>query len=135
MKFTALYVLLTGLVVGIMSQENYQLLNQTIQTIGDNAANGQLDKLGQNVVISAGVISGAFSAQPTQAQQVYGGLIFLLAWLSAIWLLRQVMAGYKKYSFARRSLFFSSTTAINVFNILWWFYCKLSHLLSPLLRM
>lgn len=95
-KFIIIYSLASGLILGVMSQDNYKLLSSTIHSIGNNALQGQLGGVGQSLVISAGVIGGAFNGQLSQAQQVYGGLLFLLGWLSLIWLLRQVLAGHKK---------------------------------------
>lgn len=95
-KFIIVYTLASGLILGIMSQDNYKLLSNTIHSIGSNALQGQLGGIGQSLVISAGVIGGVFSGQLSQAQQVYSGLLFLLGWLSLIWLLRQVLAGHKK---------------------------------------
>ncbi len=94
-KFIIIYSALSGLVLGMMSQSNYQLLNSTISHIGDTLFQGQVGALGQNLAIFSGVLSGAFNTPPSEAQQLYGGMFFLVGWLTLIWLLRQIKAGTK----------------------------------------
>lgn len=94
-KFIFGYSMLSWLIFGLMSQENYQLLSDTLHTVGDDVSQGQLGGLTVHVAIFSSVLSGAFNGQLSEAQQIYGGLFFLLSWLTLIWLLRQVMAGHK----------------------------------------
>ena len=94
-KFILVYSVLTGFVMGIMSQTSYQLLNNTIHDVGTNILKGQVGGLGQNLAIFGGVISGTFNTPLTEAQQLYGSFFFILGWLTMVWLLRQIMAGTK----------------------------------------
>jgi hypothetical protein len=113
-KFIFLYSALSWLVFGIMSQENYVLLNQTIHSVGDNIAQGQLNDLSLNFAIFSGVLSGVFNGQLTPTQQVYGGLFFLLSWLTIVWLLRQSLAGHKNIRL-RDGLYFSGSPVVPTF--------------------
>ncbi len=94
-KFVLFYSVVSWLIFGVMSQENYQLLNQTVGSLGEGLLEGQLDSFSLNFAIFTGVLGGVFGAQLSEAQQVYGGLLLLLGWLTLVWLLRQIMAGHK----------------------------------------
>lgn len=116
-KFIVFYSAMTGLVIGIMSQESYQLLNETIQNLGTTLFNGQVGGLGQNLAIFTGVLAGTFNGSLTEAQQVYGGLLFILGWLTAVWLLRQILAGTKSLRL-RDGLYSSGSPLISTFLVL-----------------
>lgn len=116
-KFLLLYGLLSALIVGIMSQENYKLLNETIHSLGDTALNGQVGEFTQNIAIFSGVLAGAFNAPLSESQQAYGGLLLLMGWMTAIWLLRQIMAGHKKVKL-RDGLYSSGAPLVSTFLIL-----------------
>lgn len=113
-KFISLYSLLSFLIVGVLSQENFKLLDSTVNQIGGDVVAGELSGIVQNIAIFAGVFSGAFNQALTEAQQVYSGLLFLIGWLTVIWLLRQVMAGHKKVKL-RDGLYSSGSPLISTF--------------------
>jgi hypothetical protein len=90
------YSLITSLSVGLLSQDNYQLLSDAVRDVGQNVLQGNVGDVGQNVAIFSGVLVGAFSTPKTEGQQVYTGLMSILGWLTMVWLLRQLFAGHKK---------------------------------------
>ncbi len=112
--FLIIYSVLSWLVFGIMSQDNYKLLGDTLQAVSGDVSQGQLDGLSTNFAIFSGVLTGAFSGPLSPAQQIYGGLLFLLAWLTIVWLLRQVMAGHKNVRF-RDGLYSSGSPLVSTF--------------------
>lgn len=108
------YSIVSWLIFGIMSQDNYKLLGETLQAVGGDVSQGQLGDLSANFAIFSGVLAGAFSSPLSEAQQVYGGLLFLLAWLTIIWLLRQIMAGHKNVRL-RDGLYSSGAPLVSTF--------------------
>ncbi len=115
-KFMILYGLLSFVIVGLLSQDNYNLLQKTVNEVGANVIAGELSTLVQNVAIFSGVLGGAFSPTLTESKQVYAGLLFLLGWMTMVWLLRQVMAGHKGVKL-RDGLYSSGTPFIATFII------------------
>ena len=95
LKFTALYSILSFVAIGILSQDNYNVLTSTLHTLGNSFFSGGLGQFSVNIAVFAGVVGGVFNTQLTPTQQVYSGLLVLLAWLTLVWLLRQIMAGHK----------------------------------------
>lgn len=116
-KFMLVYGLFSFIIVGLLSQENYDLLNKSVNQLGGNVVAGELSVIIQNVAIFGGVLSGAFSPNLTEAQQVYSGILFLLGWMSAVWLLRQIMAGHKKIKL-RDALYSSGAPLLSTFLVL-----------------
>ncbi len=115
-KFMILYGFFSFVIVGLLSQENYSLLQKTVNEVGSNVIAGELSTLVQNVAIFSGVLGGAFNPTLTESQQVYVGLLFLLGWMTMVWLLRQVMAGHKNVKL-RDGLYSSGTPLIATFII------------------
>lgn len=108
LKFTVLYSVAAGLIFGLMSQENYQAFRSLSESVFD----GQLSDLSLNLAVFASILGGAFSPELTDTQQIYGGLLLLLAWLTLVWLLRQVMAGHKNIRL-RDGLYFSGSPLLS----------------------
>lgn len=95
-RFVILYALLSLLIAGLLSQENYNLLQDTVNDLGGNVIAGELSGLVQSVAIFSGVLTGAFSQTLTESQQMYMSLLFIFGWMTLVWLLRQLFAGNKK---------------------------------------
>ena len=113
-KFTALYSLILFVIFGLMSQDNYTLLNQTLHSLGNNLFQTQIGELSVNLAVFSGIVTGVFNTQLSPLQQVYGGLLFLLSWLTLIWLLRQVMAGHDRVRL-RDGMYFSGSPLVPTF--------------------
>lgn len=93
--FLLLYIALTALFVGVVSQGDYRSFVQSLQELGPNLVAGHLDKTTQTVGLFAAAVSGALNQRLEPAQQVIVVLLSLFAWLVTVWLLRQLLAGNK----------------------------------------
>lgn len=113
-KFTVLYGILLFIIFGLMSQDNYTLLNQTLHSLGNNLFQTQIGEFSVNFAVFTGIVTGVFNTQLSPVQQVYGGLLFLLSWLTLIWLLRQVMAGHTNVRL-RDGMYFSGSPLVPMF--------------------
>lgn len=89
------YALLTVLMVGMASQSTYTTIVDTLNTAGGDALNGGWGEIGKASLLFATAATGGLSQTLSDVQQVYAGLILLLAWLTSVWLLRNILAGRK----------------------------------------
>lgn len=87
------YAVLSGLVVGIASQDVYTQLGDTLKETSGDIFEGNMGEIGQAGLLLAATISGGANAAPTEGQQIYGAIFVLLTWLTTVWLLRNVLAG------------------------------------------
>ncbi len=94
-SLTIVYALITILMVGIASQDNYTTLVDTLKSTSGDTFNGFWGSIGSAGLMFLTTASGGISQTLTDVQQVYAGLIMLLAWLTTIWLLRNILAGNK----------------------------------------
>lgn len=115
--FLLVHATVTGLVVGLMTQDTFQLLNTTIKSVSENTAQGEIGGTTQNIALLAGIVTGAFSAPLTETQQIYAGLIGLVGWLTMVWLLRQLLAGQTRVRL-RDGLYSSGSPIIATFLVL-----------------
>lgn len=90
-----LYALLSGVLVGMVSQDTYSQLRTVMDESGDELLIGNWGAIGQAGLLLASVASGGVSQQVDASQQVFAGLIGLLTWLTAVWLLRALLAGQR----------------------------------------
>jgi len=90
-----IYAVMTALMVGIASQDAYSTLRDTLNATSGNLFAGGLGEIGKASLLFASAATGGISQSLTEVQQVYGGLIILLTWLTSIWLLRNILAGHK----------------------------------------
>jgi hypothetical protein len=89
------YAALTALMVGVASQDTYTTLTNTLNTTGGTFLNNGWGGVGKASLLFMTAITGGLSQTLSDAQQIYAGLIMLLAWLTSIWLLRNILAGHK----------------------------------------
>ncbi len=89
------YALITVLMVGIASQDNYTTVVNTLKSTSGDMFNGFWGNLGSAGLLSLTAITGGLSTSLTDSQQIYAGLIVLLTWLTTVWLLRNILAGHK----------------------------------------
>lgn len=88
------YAILSAVLVGLASQDTYSQLNDALgQSSG--LFQGKLGEAGKVGLLFLTTISGGLNGTPTEGQQIYGVLISLMAWLTTVWLLRNVLAGGK----------------------------------------
>jgi hypothetical protein len=89
------YAVLTATMVGMASQGTYSSLADTLRQTGDDVFSGNWGEIGKAGLLSLATVTGGISSSLTDVQQVYAGLIFLVTWLSTVWLLRNILAGHK----------------------------------------
>jgi len=90
-----LYAVSTVLIVGFASQDIYSTLRNTINATGGDIFNGVLGEFGKAGILFVSAATGGLTQTLTESQQIYAGLIVLLAWLTNVWLLRNIMAGHR----------------------------------------
>lgn len=91
---TLVYAILSGLVVGVASQDIYAQLGDTLKETGGDIFEGNVGEIGKAGLLLAATISGGANATPTEGQQIYGAIFILLVWLTTVWLLRNILAGH-----------------------------------------
>lgn len=87
------YGILTAAFVGLLSQESYSILNETVQETADEVSNGQLGAIGTGLATFFSTVIGVASGESDGMQQFFTVFISLLVWLTTVWLLRAIMAG------------------------------------------
>lgn len=88
------YAVITGVVVGISSQDTYSQLTNALQQTGGDVLQGGWGEIGKASLLLMAAVTGGANETPTEGQQIYGGLLMLLVWLTTVWLLRNIMAGH-----------------------------------------
>lgn len=91
---TLVYAILSGLIVGIASQDTYSAITE-----GLSEASSTLGSDPGQIGIVAGLIgtaiTGGLNQTLTQTQSTYASLLALMTWLTTVWLLRNILAGNK----------------------------------------
>jgi hypothetical protein len=88
------YSILTGLLVGMASQDNYTIISQGLRQSGSDIAAGNVGGFGDAVGLLTTAITGGLNDSLSTTQQLYAGVIGLMAWLTVVWLLRNILAGH-----------------------------------------
>ncbi|MFZ2544452.1 MAG: hypothetical protein WAW80_00540, partial [Candidatus Saccharimonadales bacterium] len=89
------YVVATIVVSGFGAQEGYSNLSDTLKSSSGDLFKGNFGSVGQAGLLLLSTVTSSLSPNLTQAQSVLGGLTVFFAWLTVIWLLRNVLAGHK----------------------------------------
>lgn len=89
------YALFSALLVGLASQDTYTTLSTTLRDTSGEIFTGNWGEIGKAGLLFATSVTGSLTATPTEAQQIYAGLIALLIWLTTVWLLRATKAGQR----------------------------------------
>jgi hypothetical protein len=111
-----LFSLFSSLLVGFASQETYRSLGETLNNTSQNifsGAAGEVSKAGLLLITS---LNGSLSGESTDIQQVYAIFIFLLVWLTTVWLLRAILAGQRPN--LRHAIYSSGAPIVSTFIIL-----------------
>lgn len=90
-----IYILLYAVLVGMQSQDDYTTLGETLKTTGGDLFTGGWGAISRAGVLLMSEFSSGYSAQSSEAQQIFSVVIFLMAWLTTVWLLRNILAGHK----------------------------------------
>lgn len=88
-----IYAVLTGVFVGIASQEVYTTLRSTLGEASQELFAGDISQLGEAGLLLLAGMSGSFNETLSELQQFYTIAFGLLAWLTTVWLLRAQLAG------------------------------------------
>lgn len=87
------YMLATAILVGVASQAIFTQLAGTLEETSSNIFQGGWGEIGKAGLLLLTGVSGNFSPQLGEAQQIFAALLFLMAWLTSVWLIRAQMAG------------------------------------------
>ena len=90
-----IYVVLYGVLVGIQSQATYSSISDTLKDTGTQIFNGDWNVLQQAGGTVLTIASVGVNQEMTESQQIFSVLVFLMVWLTTVWLLRNVLAGHK----------------------------------------
>lgn len=107
----AVYSLLGILFVGIVSQDAYSQSTDLLKETGTSLFSGGWGEIGKSSALLLAIATGGFDDAKTEVQQVYGVLLFIIIWMSTVWILRAHLAGNKPRF--RDSLYNSSTPLIS----------------------
>lgn len=89
------YIVLYAVLVGVQSQDIYTTLTDTLKETSGEALSGNWGAVQQAGLLFMTIASSGVSGEVTEAQQIFSVLIFLMAWLTTVWLLRNLLAGHK----------------------------------------
>lgn len=89
------YVVLYAVLVGLQSQADYTSLSDTLTSTSNGLFSGGWGAIGKAGLLLASVFSTNYTTQSTDAQQIFSVLIFLMTWLTTVWLLRNILAGHR----------------------------------------
>lgn len=87
-------VVLNMLLIGLMSGETYMKINTTIEQSGANMAGGNVGGMMKAWMMLMATITTGGLAGESDAARVCGVLIFLVLWLTTIYLVRHKKAGH-----------------------------------------
>lgn len=113
----ALYGVLSLVLVGLVSQDNYTTLSDTLRTTGGEIFNGNWGQIGQAGLLLVAGMAGNFNGQLTESQQIYAIALLLLTWLTTVWLLRSQLAGIDKPRL-REGLYNAGAPILSTFAVL-----------------
>ncbi len=88
------FSLISALLVGVASQDVYSQSVDILKQTSTSIFTGGWGELGKGALLLASIAGGNFDSEHSDAQQIYAMLVFLLLWLSTVWLLRTQLAGH-----------------------------------------
>jgi hypothetical protein len=89
------YAVFTGLLVGLASQDTYSVITGTMSTASGNNFSSFLGEIGKAGLLFISTATGGLNGSLSESQQIFGIVIILMAWLTNVWLLRNILAGHK----------------------------------------
>ena len=89
-------VVMEALLIGIMDQGDYRQYQEILDETSVQVAGGDIGNVAKaGLTLISTVTTGGLSGESSEAATVFGVLIFLVIWLTTIFLLRHLMAGHK----------------------------------------
>lgn len=89
------YALLYGVLVGIQSQDTLTQLSESLSEAGAEITDGSWGALEQAGALFVSIATSGVDTAATEVQQVFSVFVFVLVWLTSVWLLRNLLAGHK----------------------------------------
>ena len=83
------------ILVGLMSEDTYTTLQDTLESNAETAGETLTKFSKAGTLFVSTVLTGGLSSGLSEVQQVYAILIFIVAWLTTIYLTRHRLAGHK----------------------------------------
>lgn len=89
-------VLMSAVFVGIMSEANYVQFKEILDETSEQIAGGEIGNVAKaGLLLISTVTTGGLSGESSEAATVFGVIIFLIVWLTTIFLLRHRLANHK----------------------------------------
>ena len=96
LPFLAIVVVLNVALVGIMSESSYAQFKDVLDQTSVQVAGGDIGNVAKaGLLLISTVTTGGLSGESSEAATVFGVVIFLIIWLTTIFLLRHRLAGHK----------------------------------------
>lgn len=114
--FLIIVVVLNAVLVGIMSETTYTQFQNVLDQTSAQFAGGDIGNVAKaGLLLISTVTTGGLSGESSEAAVVFGIIIFLIIWLTTIFLLRHRLAGHKVK--LRDGLYNAMTPLISTFII------------------
>lgn len=96
LPFLVIVVILNAVLVGIMSESTYTQFQDILDQTSVQIAGGDIGNVAKaGLLLISTVTTGGLSGDSSEAAAVFGVIIFLIMWLTTIFLLRHRLAGHK----------------------------------------
>lgn len=87
-----IYALAVAIMVGITSQDFYESIKSAIDISGKDSFNGFFGEIEKSGLLFLTAITGGINEEISESQQIYAGILAVMAWLTNVWLLRNILA-------------------------------------------
>ncbi len=91
----AIYVALYAVLVGLVSQDTYTTLTDSLKEVGADIWSGNWGAVGTAAIVLVSLASPEAASASGESAQIFAGLLYVMMWLSIIWYLRSRMAGHR----------------------------------------
>ena len=89
-------VLMNVVLVGIMSESSYKQFQDVLDETTTQVAGGDIGNVAKaGLLLISTVTTGGLSGESSEAATIFGVIVFLMIWLTTIFLLRHRLAGHK----------------------------------------
>ena len=89
-------VVLNAALVGIMSESGYVQFQEVMDESSETVTGGELGNVAKaGLLLISTITTGGLSGESSEAAVVFSVIIFLIIWLTTIFLLRHLLAGHK----------------------------------------